>query len=386
MLYHPAIAIGRTSKCASPWKGTHIIEKFLNDVTIRNKKEKSKKQQIVQYDSLKLFFETPPTSNVPTRNKRRTFQLTQDRADTRKHIDGALSHDDCLSFLPAPSSIFTPIPTERRPTASISTSKLKPNNSSALIRREVTRSPPVFSQTPTLERHSPHARNDFAIQSPNTPPIDIPALIPGNAFLLERQSPRDNVTEIVDAAARNLRRTPHSSTSKMQLQLNTSSQGKTQPLLTSYLPDILTDYNSPEEKVSKQSDAKRIKSSAQKRKSSHQKKHRSAFRITTAFYVWRKFFTAHIVQYSTVNKQQLPAFGCGAVVIFKYKIVKSVSESLVRLLSPSPTLADVNIKGVHAFLRVSNQQLSRMQSRLGHVGFNNLTFLRITYTSYTING
>ena len=39
-----------------------------------------------------------------------------------------------------------------------------------------------------------------------------------------------------------------------------------------------------------------------------------------------------------------------------------------------PALPDVNIDGVHAILRVSNQQLSHRQSRVGQAGGNNATF------------
>ena len=117
MIYHPANVVGTTSKFASPWKGPYVIETCLNDITFKIKEENSSKQQIVHYDRLKPFFEPPPTSNVPTRNKPRIFQPTQNRVDTHKHIDGTLNHDDCLSFLPAPSSIFTPIPTVGRTTA-----------------------------------------------------------------------------------------------------------------------------------------------------------------------------------------------------------------------------------------------------------------------------
>ena len=271
LLYHPVIAVGTTSKFASPWKGPYIIEKCLNDVTFRIKEENSVKQQIVHYDRLKLFFEPPPTSNAPTRNKPRSFQSTQNITDARKHIDGTLNHDDCLSFLPAASSISTPIPTVGRTTASTTPSRITPLISSVPTRREVTRSPPVFSPSPTLEPPSLHTRNDVAIQSPITPQIDIQPLIPENAFLHERQSPGDHVTEIVDAAARTLRRTPPANTSNMQLRPNTSSQRKAQPLFTSYLPDIVTSYNSPERKPQKQSGTKFSKTPAGKRKTHHQK-------------------------------------------------------------------------------------------------------------------
>ena len=157
-----------------------------------------------------------------------------------------------LVFLPTPSSIFTSIPTVGRTTASTTPSRITPLISSVPTRREVTRSPRVFSPSPTLEPPSPHTRNDVAIQSPVTPQIEIQPLIPQNDFLHERQSPGDNVTKIVDAAARSLRRTPPANTSTMQLRSNTSSQRKTQPLFTSYLPDIVTSYNSPERKPQKQ--------------------------------------------------------------------------------------------------------------------------------------
>ena len=163
LLYHPVIAFGTTSKFASLWKGPYVVENCSNDVTFRIKEENSSKQKFVHYDRLKPVFEPPRTSNVPTRNKPTNFQ---DRADTHKHIDGTLNHDDFLSFLPAPSSIFTPIPAVGRTTTSITTSKNTPITSSAPARREVTRSPPVFSRSPTLEEPSPHTKNDVAIQSP----------------------------------------------------------------------------------------------------------------------------------------------------------------------------------------------------------------------------
>ena len=56
LLYHPAIAVGTTSKFASPWKRPYIIDKCLNDVTFRNKEETSSKQQVMHYDRIKPIF------------------------------------------------------------------------------------------------------------------------------------------------------------------------------------------------------------------------------------------------------------------------------------------------------------------------------------------
>ena len=95
--------------------------------------------------------------------------------------------------------------------------------------------------------------------------------MPERDFPHERQPPRDNVTKIVDAAARSLRRTPPANTSNLQLRPNTSSQRKAEPLFTAYLPDIVTSYNSPERKPQKQSGTKFSKTPAGKRKTHHQK-------------------------------------------------------------------------------------------------------------------
>ena len=129
----------------------------------------------------------------------------------------------------------------------------------------------MFSRSPTQEQHSPHTENDVAIQSATSLQIDIQPLKPENAFLHERQSPCDNVTEIVEATARNIRRTPPANTSTMQLRPNTSTQRKAQPLFTSYLPDIFTSYNSPERKTQKQSGTKSSKTPSGKGKTYFQK-------------------------------------------------------------------------------------------------------------------
>ena len=80
------------------------------------------------------------------------------------------------------------------------------------------------------------------------------------------------------------------------------------------------------------------------------------------------------MQYSTVNKQQLPEFERGAAFIFKYQVVTSESESQVQVFSPFPTLPDVNVNGVHSILLESNQKLSRMQRRVEQARYNNFTF------------
>ena len=129
------------------------------------------------------------------------------------------------------------------------------------------------------------------------------------------------------AAARNLRRTPPANTSTMQLRPNSSSQREAQPLFTSFLPDVVTSYNSPERKTQNQSGRKFKKTLTGKRKTLHQKQRRSPFRITTLLYIRATIFIANAIQYSTVNKEQLTEFERGAAFIFKYQVVISENES-----------------------------------------------------------
>ena len=193
-----------------------MIEKCLNNVTFRIKEKKSSKQQIVHYDRPKPFSNLRHCPMYLQEINQKKIQPTQDRVDIHLHIDGTLNDDDCPNFLAAPSSIFTPIAAEGRTTASSTTNGIIQITSSAPARGEITRSPPVLSRLPTLQQPRPHAGDDVAIQSPTTLQSDMQSLIPENASLHERQSPRDNVTEVVDAASRNLRRTPPANTSKMQ--------------------------------------------------------------------------------------------------------------------------------------------------------------------------
>ena len=139
LLYHPALPDGTTLEFASSWKGPYIIEHCLSDVAFKINEENSSKQQIVHYDPLKPIFEPLQTSTVPAKNNPKTFQSTQDIAHRHQHIAGKLNHDDCLSFLPAPSSVLTAILVVRQAIATILTSRITPITSSALARREVAR-------------------------------------------------------------------------------------------------------------------------------------------------------------------------------------------------------------------------------------------------------
>ena len=65
-------------------------------------------------------------------------------------------------------------------------------------------------------------------------------------------------------------RTPPANTPTMQVRLNTSAQRKAQQLFTSFLPNIVTEYNSREKKTKKQPDSKFAKVPTQKPMTYHQ--------------------------------------------------------------------------------------------------------------------
>ena len=211
----------------------------------RHKGENSSKQQIVRHDPVKPFFEPPPTSNEPTRDKRKDFQSPQLIADTDEHIDGVLILDDCFIFFPAPFSVPMPI---GRTTTTAPTSEITPITSAAAI-REVTGSPSVFTRSLAPEPPYRFTATDVAPTIPSSPETEIQPLLPDKASLHEKQSLQDNITENVDAAARNLRKTPLANTSTVQLGTNTSAQRKPQQLSQPCFPDKVISFESPQRKT-----------------------------------------------------------------------------------------------------------------------------------------
>ena len=276
--FHPAIAIGTTSHFKSSWKGPYIIEKCLNDVTFRIKEENSTKQQIVHYDRLKPFFDPPPTSNLPIRNKSKNDQLTQNRADTHKYTDGTLNHDDCLSYLPAPSSILAPIPAVGRTTTSITTCRNTPSTSSASEKPELTRLPLVLSRSPTLEQPSPHMTLPYNhrplitltyslsyLGMPFATKDNHHAITSRKLWTLQPEILGKHLLQTRPKCSYDLTR--HHKEGYNRLYWQPSSQLKG----TTTLPDILTDYNSAERKLQKQSGSNFNKTPTGKRENHQQK-------------------------------------------------------------------------------------------------------------------
>ena len=107
----------------------------------------------------------------------------------------------------------------------------------------------MFTHSREPEPPSHRRENEVALQLATTPQNDIQLFRPDNAFLHGRQSPRDSIREILEAAARKLKKMPAGNTNMKQLRPSTSAQRKVQLLSTSFLPAIVTGYNSPDRKI-----------------------------------------------------------------------------------------------------------------------------------------
>ena len=118
------------------------------------------------------------------------------------------------NFLPAAFSVIMPI---ERGTTTTPISRLTPIISAAPARRELTRSPPVFTRAPAPEPTSLLSDNYVGLTVTTSPQTKVRPLIPDTAFLHESQSPNDNVAEIVDAAAWNLKKRLTANTSTVQV-------------------------------------------------------------------------------------------------------------------------------------------------------------------------
>ena len=77
LLPNPVVPVGKSPKFFSPWKGPYVILQCLNDVTYCIQEIATRKELVVHYDRLKLFHEPPPTSKVPTRDKRNPKNISQ---------------------------------------------------------------------------------------------------------------------------------------------------------------------------------------------------------------------------------------------------------------------------------------------------------------------
>ena len=100
LLHNPVVPVGKSHKFFSPWKGPYVILQCLNDVTYRIQEIARQKELIVHYDRLKPFHEPPPTSNVPTRDRRNPKNVSPPSPRQHEQILPGFDHDQCTWHYP----------------------------------------------------------------------------------------------------------------------------------------------------------------------------------------------------------------------------------------------------------------------------------------------
>ena len=125
LLHYDVTVTGQSPKLSSPWRGPYRILKCINDVNYKIEELSTGKQQIVHYDRLKRYHETPLLS-TPILTRQSAPGPAQ---QTTSHPSStSVNHDDCVvSFLPhpnlfAPSRWFShplPTPTARTPPSTV---------------------------------------------------------------------------------------------------------------------------------------------------------------------------------------------------------------------------------------------------------------------------
>ena len=99
LLHNPVVPVGKSPKFFSPRKGPYVILQCLNEVTYRIQ-ESATQKELVHYDRLKSFHEPPPTSKLPTRDKRNPKNILPRKAQQQEPSIPEYDHDQCTWHYP----------------------------------------------------------------------------------------------------------------------------------------------------------------------------------------------------------------------------------------------------------------------------------------------
>ena len=239
LLHNPAVSVGQTPKLSSPWRGPYIILDCLNDVTYKIREIATNKESVVHYDRLKLFFEPPASSNVPTRVTRdpdpeplKSNVPTRNRPDSEPPTDRR-DHSTCGYFQQIPMAFSMTSLSPRTPTV-VSTSTVPhspvppmPSRTSSPVSTAMTGAPlpPAMPITP-----------------PSAPTVPMAPSAPSTPVGTAEPSRTVHARTLIERAADTLRRTAGHS---YNLRPNTGVQRRAQPLHEASLPTDLINYQSP---------------------------------------------------------------------------------------------------------------------------------------------
>ena len=257
LLHNPVVPVGKSPKFFSPWKGPYVILQCLNDVTYRIQEIATQKELVVHYDRLKLFHEPPPTSNVPTRDKRNPKNKSHPKPQQKEPSIPAYDHDQCTWHYPyhtVPSATTcprgvactTPPATPAPATTSVGSPKsVLPSPSSSYSGATA----PYSHGSPGTPKTTTSLRSDTPTPEPQTS-AESPAhsrSLPSSPSTPSSVKSKPWFREVIHNASRTLQfgDAPTQAQPQRNLRSSTKEQRKAQPLWKAKLHPDLSDFNSP---------------------------------------------------------------------------------------------------------------------------------------------
>ena len=260
LLHIPVVPVGKSPKFFSPWKGPYVILQCPNDVIYRIQEIATQKELVVQYDRLKIFHESPPTSNVPTRDERNPKKIPHRKTQRQEPSIPEYDHDQCTWHYPyhtIPSATTcsrgaactTPPATPAPTTTPVGSPKpVLPSPSSSYSGATA----PYSLGSPGTPKTTTSFRSSTPTPEPLTSPAESPAhsrSLPSSPSTPSSVRSKPWFREVIDNASRNLQFGEAAVASPVPPQRNprsiTREQRKAQPLWTAKLPPDLSEFNSP---------------------------------------------------------------------------------------------------------------------------------------------
>ena len=346
-------------------------------MTYRIQEIATQKELFVHYDRLKLFHERPPTSNVPTRDKRNPKNISQTKPQQQEPSIPKYDHDQCTWHYPyhtVPSATTcsrgvactTPPATPAPATTPVGSPKSvlpSPSSSYSGAAAPYSHGSPGTPQTTTsLRSGTPTLEPQTSAESPAHS-----RSLPSSPSTPSSVRSKPSFREVIDNASRTLQFGEAAVASTVAPQRNlrssTKEQRKAQPLWQAKLPADLSEFGARWLEEEKEKFAHFITFTSFRTLISH---------LCPSYYSFRLPFLLSLVfldgpplcytvtHYSThLNDQpEVPVFKKGAAFLFKHQAVTIESESKVRVFSPFPRIPDVNLTGAEELLSLAKIRIT----------------------------
>ena len=258
LLHNPVVPAGKSPKFFSPLKGPYVILQCLNDVTYRIQEIATQKELVVQYDRLKLFHEPPPTSNVPTRDKRNPKNIAPRKTQQQEPSIPEYDHDQCTWHHPY-HTVTSATTCSRDVACTTPPATPAPANTPVGSPKSVLPSPsssysgataPYIHGSPGTPKTTVSFRSSTTTLEPLESSTEIPAhsrSLPDSLSTPSSVRSKPWFREVIDNASRTLQfeDAPTQAQPQRNLRSSTKEQRRAQPLCQAKLPADLSEINSP---------------------------------------------------------------------------------------------------------------------------------------------